>query len=98
MPYAATIDILAEYQKELVGNWKNEDFGVDQHGKKVGGEKNPLSYNIMPLPQEWDTDGYILKNFKYHERLRFNDDNVKDTLAISETDIRTTWQFNSCTR
>lgn len=83
MPYAAKIDILAEYQKELVGNWKNEDFGFDENANPVGGERNPLSYNIMPLPQESDTDGYILKNFKYHERLKFNDDNVKETLAIA---------------
>ena len=83
MPYAATIDMLAEFQKELVGNWKNQDFGKDDHGNPVGGEANPLSYNIMPLPQVWDTDGYILKNFKYYERLKFNDDNVQDTLAIA---------------
>lgn len=83
MPYAAKIDILAEFQQQLVGHWRNLDFGKDAKGKPVGGEKNPLSYNIMPLPAETDTDGYILKNFKYYERLRFNDDNAKETLAIA---------------
>lgn len=83
MPYAAKISILAEYQQHLVGEWENRSFGTDEHGHAVGGEDNPLSYNIMPLPQVWDPDGYILKNFKYYERLKFNDDNVEDTLAIA---------------
>ena len=83
MPYAAKISHLAEFQQELVGSWENRDFGTDAHGKPVGGNNNPLSYNIMPLPQVWDTDGYILKNFKYTERLKFNDDNVQNTLAIA---------------
>jgi hypothetical protein len=83
MPYAAQISILAEFQKELVGNWKNKNFGKDDSGQQVGGEANPLSYNIMPLPEAHDADGYILKNFKYHERLKFNDDDDQNTLAIA---------------
>lgn len=83
MPYAAKISHLAKFQQELVGEWANRDFGTDAHGKPVGGDKNPLSYNIMPLPEVFDTDGYILKNFKYNERLKFNDDNVQNTLAIA---------------
>jgi hypothetical protein len=83
MPYAVSIDILAEFQKELVGYWKNENFGIDECSQPVGGKDNPLSYNVMPLPQPSDPDGYILKNFKYSERLKFNDDNVKKTLAIA---------------
>ena len=89
MPYAAKIDILAEFQQQLVGNWKNEAFGTDEHGKSVGGDDNPLSYNIMPLPaapnspSDPNQDGYILKNFTYTERLKFNDNNVDRTLAIA---------------
>lgn len=83
MPYATNIRKLAEFQRQLVGRWENRPFGKDAHGRPVGGEDNPLSYNIMPLPQVWDPDGYILKNFKYYERLKFNDDNVKETLAIA---------------
>lgn len=89
MPYAAGIDILADFQQELVGNWKNEPFGPGQHGKPVGGDDDPLSYNIMPLPAvpnspaDPDHDGYILKNFKYTERLRFNDGDPDKTLAIA---------------
>ena len=83
MPTKAPTSILAEFQQELCGNWKNLDFGIDEQGNPVGGEDNPLSYNIMPLPQTADPDGYILKNFKYHERLHFNDDKVATTLAIS---------------
>jgi hypothetical protein len=80
MPYSASPDNLAEFQKQLIGCWQNLPFGSDG----IGGDKNPLSYNIMPLPQ---TDGapehYILKNFKYTERLRFNDGNDAATLAIA---------------
>lgn len=81
MPYAAAIPNLAEFQQELVGGWKNLDFGRDEHGHSVGGEGNPLSYNFMPLPQATDPDGYILKNFKYHERILFHNDNAKRTLT-----------------
>jgi hypothetical protein len=83
MPYAAPITILADFQQELVGTWHNHDIGNDEHGHAVGGEDNPLSYNIMPLPDVSDPDGYILKNFKYHERIRFNNDHADDTLAIA---------------
>lgn len=83
MPYAVPINILADFQQKLVGRWENRDFGVDQHGNPIGGPENPLSYNIMPLPQQNDPDGYILKNFRYSERLKFNDDNVDDTLAVA---------------
>lgn len=83
MPYAAKVAILAEFQQQLVGEWENRDFGTDGHGQPVGGLKNPLSYNVMPLPQASDPDGYILKNFKYYERLKFNNDDDKNTLAIA---------------
>ena len=83
MPAAAPISILSPFQQQLIGNWKNADFGMDQNGKPVGGPENPLSYNVMPLPQTADPDGYILKNFKYTEELHFNDDQSFSTLAIA---------------
>lgn len=77
MPYAASTNQLAEFQQHLIGAWKNENFGTDSHGHPVGGQDNPLSYNIMPLPERADPDGYILKNFKYYELLNFS-----DTIAV----------------
>jgi hypothetical protein len=83
MPSRAPIAILSPFQQQLIGTWKNEDFGHDNQGLPVGGIANPLSYNIMPLPQISDPDGYILKNFSYTERLHFNDDQGAATLAIA---------------
>jgi hypothetical protein len=76
-------NLLAEFQKELVGNWMNMAFGHDKDGMEVGGEDDPLSYNVMPLPETSDPDRYILKNFKYSERIKFNNENVNDTLVIA---------------
>lgn len=81
MPYAATPNTLAEFQQKLVGAWKNEPFG-HKNGKLVGGEQSPLSYNIMPLPEESDPDGYILKNFKYYESLKFNGSDSQGAVAV----------------
>jgi len=84
MPSAANPNDLA-FQFELLGvsgqpgTWQNVDFGKDSKGNPVGGQKNPLSYNIMPLPQDKNPDGsdnpngFILKNFTYFEFLNFND-------------------------
>lgn len=83
MPSPAPISILSPFQQQLVGNWMNQNFGNDDQGKPVGGPSNPLSYNIMPLPQISDPDGYILKNFRYYEKLHFNDDQSFTTLAIT---------------
>lgn len=71
---------LANFQEELVGEWENVNFP----GHKVGGDTDPLSYNIMPLPETSPKapDGYILKNFKFTERLRFNNCDPMTTLAI----------------
>lgn len=70
--------LLAEFQELLVGTWENKTFpGSDQ-----GGADKPLSYNIMPLPSKNDQNGYILKNFKYTEKIRFNDCDADKTLAI----------------
>lgn len=81
MPALAPISILALFQQNLVGDWANVAFPGGPGG--LGGPLNPLSYNIMPLPQTSDPDGYILKNFKYHEKLHFNNDNPTTTLAIA---------------
>ena len=78
MPLAAQNNMLAVFQQQLIGNWTNQNFGIDTHGNPVGGVQNPLSYNIMPLPEQRDPNGYILKNFKYYEMLNFN-----DTIAIA---------------
>lgn len=81
MPRMANCNDLADFQKELLGDsckpgkWQNENFP----GTNVGGQEKPLSYNIMPLPQEKRPDGsnnpsgFILKNFRYYEFLNFND-------------------------
>lgn len=74
---------MAEFQQQLVGDWRNIKFGTNDDGVSVGGDDNPLSYNIMPLPQRSDPYGYILKNFKYHEKLHFNNDKVDATLAVA---------------
>lgn len=84
MPYpipckdAAKKPLLAAFQEELVGQWENKNLP----GSTKGGLKEPLSYNIMPLPEKGNPNGYILKNFKYTERIRFNDCKDKTTLAI----------------
>lgn len=83
MPSKAPIPGVTRFQRELIGCWKNLRFGKDCEGVEVGGEDRPLSYNIMPIPETSDEDGYILKNFRYHERLHVNDDNEDATLAIS---------------
>lgn len=77
MPYAAMIPELVPFQQHLVGTWNNKPFPGAKHDE--GGMKRSFSYNIMPLPQvcaepaEPDDPDYILKNFSYYERLRFND-------------------------
>lgn len=78
MPSTIDISFLAEFQQQLVGNWMNLVFGKDENGMEVGGEDNPLSYNIMPMPETSDPDGYILKNFRYFELINFN-----DTVAVA---------------
>ena len=60
----------------LVGTWSNQTLPNATNNQ--GSESNPLSYNIMPLPQDSSQDelqdsGYILKNFTYYETLNFND-------------------------
>lgn len=87
MPTAAPQSNFAEFQQYLMGTWTNMDFP----GSKQGGKENPLSYNIMPLPQmsptpadNPDFPGYILKNFTYYETIRFNSNvNTAGEIALS---------------
>lgn len=75
MPYATDVKDFALFQQQLLGTWSNKNFP----GSRLGGDTHPLSYNIMPLPQisaqpgQPDYPGYVLKNFKYYETIRFND-------------------------
>ncbi len=87
MPKAAPISEFAEFQQLLMGTWTNMTFP----GSDKGGVDNPLSYNIMPLPQmsptpadNPDFPGYILKNFTYYETIRFNSNvNTAGEIALS---------------
>ena len=77
MPYGKPIPDLIEFQKRLIGTWKN----VDLPNANIGGEERPLSYNVMPLPQRQSQGtqpfpGYILRNFSYYETIRFNSDSA----------------------
>ncbi|MGE5336024.1 MAG: hypothetical protein ACM3JL_01210 [Nitrososphaerota archaeon] len=76
MPYEVKSEDLAEFQQRLIGTWENDPELAD--------DERPLSYNVMPLPQIEpqpgratqadgpDYGGFILKNFAFTERLRFN--------------------------
>ncbi len=55
MPIRTCTNHLAEFQQALCGDWCNLPFG-EIDGKSVGGEDNPLSYNIMPLPEAADLE------------------------------------------
>lgn len=72
MPTAAIPGGLNEFQELLIGTWMNKAFPGAASGE--GSEANPLSYNVMPLPQS--PPDYILKNFTYYETVKFdsNDD------------------------
>lgn len=80
MPYdTGNLDHFAQFQRDLTGTWENRDFP----GSHEGGNQNPLSYNVMPLPQDavqaggpQPYAGYILKNFSYYETARFNDEHA----------------------
>ena len=80
MPVAAIPNSLNVFQLQLAGLnpdqttafgsniWTNQALPNAQNGE--GGQDNPLSYNVMPLPQS--PPNYILKNFTYYENLQFN--------------------------
>ena len=75
MPSAAIPGGLADFQSYLIGTWSNQSFTGDADGP--GSTANPLSYNVMPLPQqvaesgESNYSGYILKNSKVYETVVF---------------------------
>jgi hypothetical protein len=54
--------------EHFVGTWTNQNIG--NTGK--GDPSSPFSYNVMPLPQDSNPDGFILKNFTYFEELTFS--------------------------
>lgn len=75
MPYEVASSKLANFQRKLIGTWRNEG-DVLENGK-------PLSYNVMPLPQRepqasrpaspgTQYGGFILKSFAFTETTRFN--------------------------
>ena len=81
MPYPVKSEDLARFQQELIGTWQNDPQLTD------GGR--PLSFNVMPLPQiapqkraaqkgATKYGGFILKNFSFTEKLRFNGNAGKD--------------------
>ncbi|MCX4240471.1 heme-binding protein [Paraliomyxa miuraensis] len=51
-----------------MGTWTNLALPNAKGGE--GSTSNPLSYNVMPLPQA--PPNYILKNFKLYETVQFN--------------------------
>lgn len=71
MPIAAIPHGLNQFQNLLIGAWKNQPLPNATNGE--GGTENPLSYNVMPLPQ--DPPDYILKNFTYYEIVEFESNN-----------------------
>lgn len=79
MPYSGDIADFTEFQRQLVGTWENDDFGPAHRG----GPDTPYSYNIMPLPQDSAPEGYILKNFRYHETITFHGDDPDRAVAAA---------------
>lgn len=89
MPSAVYAADLAEFQCLLIGTWIN-----DLKDKNLVDEKGlPLSFNVMPLPQiepqkrlnpqppplpNTQDNGFILKNFRFTETIRFNGSAKKD--------------------
>jgi hypothetical protein len=89
MPYAIKSSELAEFQKQLIGKWSNDENDKNLIGK----DGKPLSYNVMPLPQVEPQKGYpcclgyILKNFSFTEEIKFNGaDDPSDPLHEKDPD------------
>lgn len=66
------------FQTNLIGTWTNQALPNSTNGE--GSTDNPLSYNVMPLPQG---DSYILKNFKLFETVEFNGDSAVAPPAVA---------------
>ncbi|HTZ62864.1 MAG TPA: heme-binding protein [Solirubrobacteraceae bacterium] len=75
MPYPVAGTALAEFQRLLIGTWRNDP--------ELMPDGRPPSFNVMPLPQvqrqprrpepaNGDYGGFILKNFSFNETIRFN--------------------------
>jgi competence ComEA-like helix-hairpin-helix protein len=101
MPYPGDVSKFALFQQLLIGRWANKTYGTDEEGHGVGGEDNPLSYNIMPLPQipaqedQPNYPGYILKNFRYYENIEFKN---KDEIPIPALAPNRGGRFNQSPR
>lgn len=81
MPIAAIPEGLNRFQHALQGTWSNE--ALPGAPSDEGSVDNPLSYNVMPLPQDSSPSGYILKNCRVSEVVRFNQDNTVDPNAVA---------------
>jgi len=88
MPYGATrtkpkVPVLNEFQERLIGTWESTPDDPELTEERDG-KRKPLSFNVMPLPQAEKQPhkpkakagarhgGFILKNFAFTERIRFN--------------------------
>ena len=69
MPFASKSGF-NQFQEILMGTWTNQVLPNATHGE--GGTGNPLSYTVMPIPQD---PSYILKNFTYYEAIKFESNN-----------------------
>lgn len=85
MPSASLPNSLNPFQLILRGTWANVPLPGATKGE--GGLENPLSYNVMPLPQTppqaGQNLGYILKNSTVTEILKFNTDIAHDASAVA---------------
>ena len=87
------------FQQCLIGEWNNCEFpAIPTNDTKSEDNGNIYSYNVMPLPQDElgasssvppdQFAGYILKNFQFKERLRFNPCDAHkhpNTVAVAAT-------------
>jgi hypothetical protein len=81
MPIAAIAGGLNAFQNHLIGTWSNQ--ALPNATEMEGSTANPLSYNVMPLPQTTGgVEGFILKNSTIYEVVKFN--------SISDIDLPTT--------
>ena len=81
MPIAAIDGGLNSFQLALRRTWSNEALPGAPNGE--GSPDNPLSYNVMPLPQGSSATGYVLKNCRVSEIVRFNQDNTADPNVVA---------------
>jgi hypothetical protein len=81
MPIAATDNMLNAFQLALQGTWANQ--ALPGAPDDEGSADNPLSYNVMPLPQMSSPSGYVLKNCRVSEVVMFNPGNDVDPNVVA---------------